>query len=153
MFTVTDSNAHLFVSSSGKIMTVGKLADDIYTPSGTDADGSNDTGTRTFTLTVGSTQSGTNRLHIYPQDPNLVVIGRTVIYVAFVHATSGTGSLTGTVTFDENGAAVPSCVGIHPLLGRAYGKVSFPDAGLVTVTAVFGNDPNFGGSTDFSIQK
>ena len=73
--------------------------------------------------------------------------------MAIVRATSGIGPLTGTISFDENRTAVPGCVAIHPLLSLAYCKVSFPGAGLVTVSAVYGNDPNFGGPTDSSVQK
>jgi hypothetical protein len=82
-----------------------------------------------------------------------VVVGGQAVYVAFVHATSGTGPLTGTITFSENGTAIPGCSGVHPLLGLAYCKVSFPDAGQITVSAVYGDDPNYGGSSDSSIQK
>jgi hypothetical protein len=153
VFTVTSGNPHLDVSSSGKITTVGKLTDGTYTVSGTDADGSGDMGSWTFTLTVGSTQSGTTSLHLYPQYPNPVFVGAKSVFVAFVHATSGTGPLSGTITFYENGTAIPGCVGIHPLLGFAYCNVNFPDAGSVTVSAAYSNDPNFAGSSDSSVQK
>jgi hypothetical protein len=153
VFTVSVGDPHLHASSSGKITTSGKLSDGTYTISGTDADGSGDMGTWTFTLTVGSSHAGTTSLHLYPQNPSPVVVGSKSVYVAFVHATSGTGPLTGIITFSEDGTAIPGCVGIHPVLGFAYCTVTFPDAGSVTVSAAYSNDPNFAGSSDSSIQK
>ncbi len=73
-------------------------------------------------------------------------------YVAYVQATSGSGSFTGKVTFYENGVAVPGCQNESLFFGFAYCTLSFANAGSVSVTATYANDPKFTGSTDSSTQ-
>lgn len=72
-----------------------------------------------------------------------------VVFTATWSATApGTGTPTGTVTFENGGTAVPSCTDV-PLGAFAAAQciLSFDTVGTDDITAVFGNDPNFAAST------
>jgi hypothetical protein len=56
-YTQTTGGTHLTVSSTGRVSTTGALTAGTYTATGTTADGSADTGTFTYTLTVATANS------------------------------------------------------------------------------------------------
>jgi hypothetical protein len=74
--------------------------------------------------------------------------GQTVTYTAVVTATApATGTPTGAVTFMDGAASVGGCVA-NPLVGGvASCSVAYTAAGTHAITAVYGADPDFTGST------
>jgi hypothetical protein len=92
------------------------------------------------------------RLFLFPPYPWPVVVGTSVPYVAFVPVIIGSGSLTGTVTFYVDGAAVSSCKVLSLNHHFAYCNINFPNAGSFTVTATYSGDPTFPSASDSSVQ-
>ena len=77
------------------------------------------------------------------------LLGAEVTFtVSVIPVTPGAGTPTGTVTFYDSSTAAPSPLGSAPLSG---GMASFPTAalalGINQITAVYGGDTNFSGST------
>jgi hypothetical protein len=71
--------------------------------------------------------------------------GQAVAFTATVHAVSGSLTPTGTVTFKDNGATIGT--GTLGLGGTATFTTSALSTGSHNITAVFGGDTNFAGST------
>jgi hypothetical protein len=76
-----------------------------------------------------------------------VAIGASVTYSATVVETSGSGSLSGSVSFTENGGAIASCQNLALVSGKASCSVHFASGGTYTIAATYGNDSNFAGSS------
>jgi large repetitive protein len=152
VYTVEVSTPDLKVSSSGAITTTGTLAPGTYSVSGSDADGSNDAGTWSFTLTVTEPSSGSTVVRLLPPLPLPVIVGSEMTYWALVVPVLGSGPLSGTVDFFENGVPVVDCQNVSLTLDVAPCVLTFPAAGVVVVSATYGNDPNYVGSSDSAIQ-
>jgi hypothetical protein len=148
-FTPTSANG-LSVNSVGKLTTTGTLSSGTHTITVNFADAFNDTGSVTFTLTVNA--AGRAAIDLHPENPTNVVVGTTVTYTANVTIASGSGTLTGTVEFFQNGVPVVGCMARPVASGVATCAMKFASAGSVTVSATYGNDPNFTGATDTSTQ-
>ncbi len=76
-----------------------------------------------------------------------VAPGGRVTFRASVHETLGSGPLTGTVAFSENGAAIAGCQGLALSSSSASCAVTFDSAGLVTISAAYSGDADFTGSS------
>ncbi|MGA7834587.1 MAG: Ig-like domain repeat protein, partial [Acidimicrobiales bacterium] len=76
-----------------------------------------------------------------------ITVGGTVKYTADVDETSGSGPLTGTVTFTDNGVNITGCASIPVGNGTVSCSVSFLSAGNVTIAATYSGSSNFNGST------
>ncbi|MFP5226504.1 MAG: beta strand repeat-containing protein [Acidobacteriota bacterium] len=81
--------------------------------------------------------------------PNPATVGQTVMLTATVTRASGTAIPTGSVAF-MNGSTQ---LGTGPLdgSGKATYSTSSPTAGTYSVTAVYGGDTNFSGSTSSAV--
>jgi hypothetical protein len=113
----------------------------------------NATGSNTVSLTVNSATTGTTSIDLHPEIPTPVTVGTSVTYTATVTKTSGSGTLTGTVSFSLNGVVVPGCAAVALSAGGvATCTVTFSTAGNITVSSTYGHDPNFSGSSDSSTQ-
>jgi hypothetical protein len=97
------------------------------------------------TFSVAPKTKGTTSLSLSPSSQ--IAAGTSVTYSASVSETSGSGSLTGTVSFSENNVAISSCQNESLVAGKATCTVNFPSSGSVTISATYANDPNFAGST------
>src|SRR5205823_4796022 len=80
--------------------------------------------------------------------PNPANIGQSVTITATVSPSGGTGSPTGTVTFTDNGSALPSAT----LVGTtATITTSFTTAGSHSIVATYSGDGSFNGSTSTAV--
>jgi hypothetical protein len=80
--------------------------------------------------------------------PNPANVGQSVTMTATVIPLAGTGPVTGTVTFSDNGGAIASV----PLTnGTAVFTTSSLAAGVHIIVAVYGGSPNFSSSTSGSV--
>jgi type VI secretion system secreted protein VgrG len=68
------------------------------------------------------------------------------VYSASIVETSGSGLLSGSVSFTENGAAIAGCQNLALVAGRASCTVHFTSTGTYTIAASYANDANFAGS-------
>ena len=93
---------------------------------------------------------GTTSLKISPWPPPAP--GAKVTYIATVSETSGTGPLSGTVSFTENGVAVASCTNVALVASSASCAITFPTSGTYTIAANYSGDGNFGGSSNSLVQ-
>ena len=91
-------------------------------------------------------------VYLSPKYPWPVVVGTSAKYVATVQELSGSGSLSGTVTFYVNGVAVTGCTNQGLTADSAACVVKFTSAGSFTVTATYSGDRTFPGSSDSSVQ-
>jgi hypothetical protein len=74
--------------------------------------------------------------------------GQTVTYTAIVAAKApATGTPTGTVTFLDGASGIGGCVANPMVGGVASCSVAYAGAGTHSITAVYGADANFTGST------
>jgi large repetitive protein len=74
--------------------------------------------------------------------------GQTVTYTAMVTATApATGTPTGVVTFMDGASGIPGCVADALVGGVASCSVVYAASGAHAITAVYGADLNFTGST------
>ena len=81
-------------------------------------------------------------------------IGATVTYTATVAGNATAGIPTGTVTFYDNGVAIP--VGQSITLdgnGKATIQISYPAAGTHKITVVYSGDTNYNPSTSAAISE
>ena len=88
---------------------------------------------------------GTTSLTLSPSTP--VLSGSSVQYGATVVETSGSGLLSGSVSFTENGAAIAGCQNLALVAGKASCTVHFTSTGTYTIAASYANDSNFTGSS------
>ena len=54
---------------------------------------------------------------------------------------SAPGTLTGTVSFTDDGAAIPGCSKLHLIVGVAACVTGFPTTGNYAITAKYSSDP------------
>ncbi len=76
--------------------------------------------------------------------PNPAKPGQSVTFTATVHAASGSGTPTGTVTFKDNGTTLGTG---NLAAGTATYTTSALTLGSHSITAVYGGDTNFATST------
>jgi hypothetical protein len=121
-------------------------------------------GTSTVTATyandshyAGSTNSstqvvtkGTTSLNLSHSAP--VIVGSSVTYNATVSETSGSGPLTGKVSFTDNGVAISGCQNLTLVGATANCTVHFTSSGSFTIAATYANDANFSGSSNSVVQ-
>ena len=101
-------------------------------------------GAQDFTLTVGVAGTST----ALGSSTNPSVVGQTVSLTASVNVTGGgSGSPTGTVSFDDGGSPISGCSSQTLSAGTAGCTTSFISAATHTLTAVYGGDANFATST------
>ncbi len=76
---------------------------------------------------------------------NPSTVNQPVTFTATVAPTSGTGSLTGTVAFTDNGTAIAGCsaLAVAVVTGKASCTTSALAAGSNVIVATYGSDPNF----------
>jgi hypothetical protein len=84
-FKVTSPNAHLAVSSSGKVTTTGPLAVGTYSISGTDADTAGGSGYWGFTLSVTATSTAVGGPPIVVKVEPEVVLAAYTPWTLFTH--------------------------------------------------------------------
>jgi GH25 family lysozyme M1 (1,4-beta-N-acetylmuramidase) len=70
-----------------------------------------------------------------------------VLYLAVVTKGSVPGTLTGTVSFSENGTAIAGCSNLHVVFGLALCLTSFATVGSYAVVATYAGDPDFANSS------
>ncbi len=149
----TPSSDHgLAVNDSGAITVTGNLAVGTYSVSGSTSDNLGDTGTWSFTLFVTSAVEGDSRLHLFPQHPQPLIVGKSATFIARVQVQGGPNNLTGNVYFFVNGAPVTGCQDSSLTVNASSCVINFPNAGTFTVSATYANDPNFADSRDSSLQ-
>ena len=97
-----------------------------------------------LSLTVGRTDSS-----ISLDASKTVGVGASTTYTATVSAPSGLGTLqpTGTVAFFDEGQAIASCAGQPLINGGATCAVAYNGPGSHSITAQYGGDGNFRGSS------
>jgi large repetitive protein len=82
-----------------------------------------------------------------------VAVGTKVTYEAKISETSGSGPLTGTVTFEENGTSLAGCTNVALAATSVTCSVTFAKGGIFTISAAYANDPNFEGSSTSILQN
>jgi hypothetical protein len=101
-------------------------------------------GSQSFTLTVGV--AGTATALSSGTDPS--VVGQAVSLTARVSVTGGgSGSPTGTVSFEDGGSPISGCASQSLSAGAAGCTASLTTAATHTLTAVYSGDANFATST------
>ena len=120
--------------------------------SGSTSDSLGDTGKYSFTLTVTSATQGDASLDLFPEHPRPLLVGASATFVARVQVTNGPNNLSGTVSFFVAGSPVVGCQNEALKVNSSSCSINFPSAGTFTVSATYGNDPNFANSTDSSSQ-
>ncbi len=113
-----------------------------YAVTATNAEGSATSSLQTVTVTPGTTS-----LALSPNPAPPVTTGIPVSYTATVTETSGSGALTGSVSFTDNGGSIAPCTGLVVSGGSATCTTSFATTGTQTIGATYGADPNFAGSS------
>lgn len=84
---------------------------------------------------------------------NPSTINEPITFTATVSAAAGSATLAGNVTFTDNGSAIPNCViTVNPVNGMAACTTASLTLGSHTIKATYGNDTNFGGSSNMITQ-
>jgi hypothetical protein len=84
--------------------------------------------------------------------PLVGVRGRPVTFIAdLTSSPSGIGSPTGTVTFDDDGGAIPGCDARPLHAGQATCSTTYSSASTHSITAAYTGDSRFAGSTSPAI--
>ncbi len=113
---------------------------------------SNAAGSVTSPLVAVTVSPGSTLLAISPDQPPPVAVGAHVTYTATVTKTSGSGALSGVVSFKSKGGSAPGCSNLPVSGGKAQCTVTFETQGTFTVKAVYSGDPYFTSSSDFVTQ-
>lgn len=98
------------------------------------------------------TAGGTTAMAFTPSHPVRIPAGSSATYTVTVTAKSGSGALTGTVTFSVNGAAESQCTSLALSSGTAKCTIAFGTACRYKVTAAYGGDPLYTGSSAQVVQ-
>ena len=107
------SNEHLFLGVAACAISFPNAGS--FTVTATYAnDPKNSTSTDTSTQVVYKGSTSLNLSH-----SSSITVGGNATYTANVNETSGSGPLTGTVTFTENGVNIPACIGESASSGSA----------------------------------
>ena len=94
--------------------------------------------TLTQTVNKGSTTTAVT------SSANPSVSGQSVTYTATVMANApGSGTPTGTVTFQDGGVDIAGCVNQAVVGGTATCGVTYPGVGSHSITAIYNGDPDF----------
>jgi hypothetical protein len=109
---------------------------------------SNPAGSVTSPLMAVTVSSGTTVLGITPAQPPAIPVGGHVTYTATVTKTSGSGALSGQMTFTNHGP-IQTCTNLPVTGGKAQCTITFAKAGTFTIKASYSDDPYFTSSTDF----
>jgi hypothetical protein len=84
-------------------------------------------------------------LHRTPREP--LPVGSDVTYRAKVSKHSAPGRLTGSVTFTDNGIAIPGCSTLRLVQRVAVCTTSYPTTGRYVIAANYSGDPAFANSS------
>ena len=104
----------------------------------------------TLTQTVNQDPTTTN----LGSSANPSVSGQSVTYTASVTANApGSGTPTGTVTFQDGGVNIAACINQALVAGTATCGVSYPSAGSHSISAVYSGEPNFLASTSATLTQ
>ena len=74
-------------------------------------------------------------------------------YTATVTKTSGSGALSGVMSFSGKGGSVQGCSNLPVSGGKASCTITFGTQGTFTIKAVYSGDPYFTSSSDFVTQS
>ena len=96
---------------------------------------------------------GSTLLDISPAQPPPITVGAHVTYTATVTKTSGSGALSGVISFSGKGGTVQGCSNLPVSAGKASCTITFETQGTFTVKAVYTGDPYFTSSSDFVTQS
>jgi large repetitive protein len=114
---------------------------------------SNAAGSATSDLVAVTVSKGSTQLAITPNPPPSVQVGAHVTYTATVTKTSGSGALSGVVTFKKGNTTPAGCSNVPVSGGKAQCTMTFSATGNVTIRASYSNDPYFTSSSDFILQQ
>jgi large repetitive protein len=114
---------------------------------------SNEAGSVTSPLVEVTVSKGSTTLAITPSPPPDVPVGSRVTYTATVTKTSGSGALTGRMTFKKGKTVPPGCSNLPVSGGKAQCTISFTASGNFTINASYSLDPYFTSSSDFVLQS
>ncbi len=109
-----------------------------YFVTATDSDGSATSSEQFVTIA-----SGTTAVRLTASPGETVPAGVSVTFTAAVSETTGSGALSGTVSFTKANAKVSSCTNLSVSNGKAKCTIAFPAVGNFNITATFANDPFF----------
>lgn len=109
-----------------------------YFVTATDSDGSATSNERFVTIA-----SGTTAVRLTASPAETVPAGTSVTFTATVSETTGSGALSGTVSFTKANAKVSSCTNLSVSNDKAKCTIAFPAVGNFNITATFANDPFF----------
>jgi len=98
------------------------------------------------------TVGGTTAMAFTPSHPVRIPARSSATYTVTVTAKSGSGALTGTVTFSVNGTAESQCTSLALSSGTAKCTIAFDTARRYKVTAAYGGDPLYTGSSAQVVQ-
>ena len=108
---------------------------------------SNSFGSVTSAVATVNVLPGSTSLAISSLPNSSVTVATAVTYTATAAVTSGSGALTGKVSFTDNGKAIPGCTNLTLSGSKAACSLSFSQPGNSTISATYGSDLNFGPST------
>jgi hypothetical protein len=94
-------------------------------------------------ITVG----GSTAISIAPSFPPRVATGKNVTFTATVTPMTSNGTLTGTVSYEVNGTAIPDCTNEVLSSGTAKCTLTFEARGRYTITATYAGDPQYNSSS------
>ena len=114
---------------------------------------SNAAGSATSPLVAVTVSPGSTLLAISPAQPPPVEVGAHVTYTATVTKTSGSGALSGVMSFSGKGASVQGCSNLPVSGEKASCTITFGTQGTFTIKAVYSGDPYFTSSSDFVTQS
>ena len=95
---------------------------------------------------------GTTAIAFAPSHPARIPAGSSATYTVTVTVQSGSGALTGTVTFSVNGTVESGCTSLALSSGKAKCTIAYHTALRYTVSAAYGNDPLYIGSSNQVVQ-
>ncbi|MGA7988942.1 MAG: Ig-like domain-containing protein [Candidatus Dormiibacterota bacterium] len=129
-----------FATTGGHVITAVYSGDGNFTGSASPA--------LTETINPGATRT------VVGSSLNPSLPGQTVTYTAVVTPTApAAGTPTGTVTFIDGASGIAGCVATPLVGGVASCSVAYPAAGTHAITAVYGADLNFTGSTSLVLTQ
>ncbi len=114
---------------------------------------SNPAGSVTSPLVAVTVSPGSTVLSMTPDPPPTIPAGTHVTYTATVTKTSGSGPLSGLMTFSSTGGSYSGCSNLPVSGGKAQCTVTFASTGSFKVKASYSGDPYFTSSTDFVTQN
>ncbi|HXZ82208.1 MAG TPA: Ig-like domain repeat protein [Acidimicrobiales bacterium] len=98
-------------------------------------------------VSTGITNGGTTAVTIARSSPTRTASQSSAVFTASVAKVSGTGTLTGSVSYAVDGSAASGCTELPLNSGLAKCTIAFDSPGRYKVTATYGNDPLFNSSS------